>query len=279
MDYLSQLNAVADLSVENMTPNDFAVYMRMLFFNNTLHWKEWFSITYERLCHLTGINSKHTIATALNSLEQNGYIEVKRLGKRQGNKYKIVPLYSSDYALKAEQKRNINGTKTEQKRNKNGTKAEPLIRLDKTRLDETTISSSDYLTNIEGENQGNLTPAEEKAKAAFEQTFHPLTKLKELDALKAYVGDYGVKSVLWAIEEAGKSKQDTGDRVRLSPKYLLPILKRRHDTVESVKEPDMDWQQGFPTQEEQEAHMRRAVALDDLLAEIAAKEEQNGQSG
>ena len=82
-----------------------------------------------------------------------------------------------------------------------------------------------------------------------------------------------------AIEEASKSKQEPGDRLRLSPKYLLPILKRRHESVEPVKEPDMDWQQSFPTQEEQEARMRRAVALDDLLAEIAAKEEQDGQSG
>ena len=114
MDYLAQLNAIADLSMENMTPNDFAVYMRMLFLNNTLHWKKWFSITYERLSHLTGISSKHTIATAINRLEQNGYIQIERLGNRRGNRYKIVPLYGANFAPKAEQKGNNNGTKGEQ---------------------------------------------------------------------------------------------------------------------------------------------------------------------
>lgn len=220
MDYLAQLNAVADLSVENMTPNDFAVYMRMLFFNNTLHWKEWFSITYERLCHLTGINSKHTIATALNSLEQNGYIQVKRQGKRQGNKYKIVPLYSSDYALKAEQKRNINGTKKEQKRNINGTKPAPLIKREETRQEESSNTSSDLLTF----NSPGLTPAEEQVKSVFERDFHPLTKLSDLDKLKALTGDYGAKPMLRAMESVAK-RMDTGKRQHLSPGYFVPMLR------------------------------------------------------
>ena len=235
MDYLSQLNAVADLSVENMTPNDFAVYMRMLFFNNTLHWKEWFSITYERLCHLTGINSKHTIATALNSLEQNGYIQVKRLGKRQGNKYKIVPLYSSDYALKAEQKRNINGTKTEQKGNEGGTKPAPLIKREESKREKSS-TTSDFLTNSSYEIQGGLTPAEEQVRSAFESTFHPLTKLEELDILRALAGDYGSKAVLKAIEKASGSVKENIKRRNLSPRYLLSILQ------------DGEWQQSAQEQ-------------------------------
>ena len=263
MDYLSQLNAVADLSVENMTPNDFAVYMRMLFFNNTLHWKEWFSITYERLCHLTGINSKHTIATALNSLEQNGYIQVKRLGKRQGNKYKIVPLYSFDYALKAEQKRNINGTKGEQKRNEGGTKPAPLIKREESKREKSS-TTSDFLTNSSYEIQGGLTPAEEQVRSAFEDTFHPLTKLEELESLRALTGDYGAKSVLRAMRSVAE-RMDVAKKQRLSPKYFLPMLSDGlgDRSIKATADP-----QEFSA-EEQEKRRRQRQSYDDMLAAIA----------
>lgn len=240
MDYLAQLNAVADLSVENMRPNEFAVYMRMLFFNNGLHWKEWFSITYERLSHLTGISSKDTIATAINSLEQNGYLEVKRLGKRQGNRYRIIPLYIQDFMLKAEQNPAKSRTKDGQKAEKSRTKHPPLLRQEESRQEESSSTTTDFLTNSPYEVQGGLTPAEEQVRSAFESTFHPLTKLEELDTLKALAGDYGSKAVLKAIEKASGSVKEPIKRRNLSPRYLLSILqdgKRQQPAQEQPQAP------------------------------------------
>ena len=260
MDYLAQLNAVADLSMENMTPNDFAVYMRMLFLNNTLHWKEWFSVTYERLERMTGISSKHTIATAINRLEQNGYIQIERLGNRRGNMYKIVPLYGANFAPKAEQKRNNNGTKPA-----------PLIRVDESKREESSSTATDLLTNSPSEEWGGLTPAEEKVKSAFEETFHPLTKLEDLDA--AYTGEYGSKQVLEAIKRAERSVKDAGKRLRLSPRYLLAILQSGECSKVTVlpgaghqSEPDTSWIPKYTTPEEDKA----------LAAEIEAWRQRTG---
>lgn len=271
MDYLAQLNMVADLSIENMKPNEFAVYMRMLFFNNTLHWKEWFSITYERLGRMAGISNKDTIATAINNLEQNGYIEVERLGKRQGNRYRIIPLYCTDFSnnfgLKAVQNPDKSQTKAGQNPDKSRTKPPPLIRREEIRGDSSI--TTDLLTNPEGDERDSLTPSEEQVKSAFESTFHPLTKLEELDALKAYTGDYGSKAVLRAIEAASRSKKEPGDRLRLSPKYLLPILQHQDEKSISpqaqfstvVKNPDMSWIPNYTqkyTRDEVRDMMRKA---------------------
>lgn len=260
MDYLAQLNAIADLSMENMTPNDFAVYMRMLFLNNTLHWKEWFSVTYERLERMTGISSKHTIATAINRLEQNGYIQIERLGNRRGNRYKIVPLYGANFAPKAEQKGNNNGTKAEQKGNNSGTKPAPLVRVDESKREESSTTATDLLTNSPSEEWGGLTPAEEKVKSAFEGTFHPLTKLEDLDALRAYTGDYGAIAVTDAIAKADKSVKDQGRRLRLSPRYLLTILQDKGSGKVAVlpgaghvSKPDNSWIPKYTTPEEDKA--------------------------
>ncbi|MBO6290979.1 MAG: hypothetical protein J6N51_01785, partial [Selenomonas sp.] len=99
----------------------------------------------------------------------------------------------------------------------------------------------------------------EQVKSAFENTFHPLTKLEDLDMLKAYVGDYGAKSVIRAINAASKSKSNSSDRARLSPRYLLPILQREDEeqsvpTAETVvKNPDLSWIPKYTTPEEDKA--------------------------
>lgn len=69
----------------------------------------------------------------------------------------------------------------------------------------------------------SLPPAIDEIKQAFEQSFHPIFKATEIDALSAYIDDYGRMGVLNAIETAGKRKDL--NRATLSPRYLLPILK------------------------------------------------------
>lgn len=70
----------------------------------------------------------------------------------------------------------------------------------------------------------SLPPAIDEIKRAFEKEFHPIFKTTELDALSAYIDDYGRMGVLKAIETAGKRKNL--NKATLSPRYLLPILQQ-----------------------------------------------------
>jgi len=201
MDYLAQLNAFAEYtSVETIPVNAFAVYMRMLFLNNRLRWQEWFSVTYERLCAETGINSKHTIMTAVNVLEQKKFIAVQRGKKKQPNLYKIVPLYGANFApqteqksvyganfdTKAEQKGNTNGTETEQKGNKSGTQPAPIIRH---RQDEEKDVDDPRATTT-----ANFSSAVK----FFDDNFHAITP-HEFDVLGSLVDDFGEEKTLRAM--------------------------------------------------------------------------------
>lgn len=131
--------------------------------------------------------------------------------------------------------------------------------------DKNVTYTNTYITNTNTNSSGDMTsqeklnPAEEKAKLEFESKFHALTKLEDLETIKAYVGEYGVKSVLRAIDAASKSKVESWDRTRLSPKYLLPILQRedekaaapsRESVVPTVSKPDLSWIPRYATDEE-----------------------------
>ena len=62
-------------------------------------------------------------------------------------------------------------------------------------------------------------------RSAFETHFRPITKLEELDTLRAFAGDYGSRLVVWAIERVSERVQDASKRRRISPRYLLPLLQ------------------------------------------------------
>ena len=130
----------------------------------------------------------------------------------------------------------------------------------------TYITNTNTNSSVDMSSGEKLNPAEEKAKSEFESKFHALTKLDELETIKAYVGDYGVKSVLRAIDAASKSKVEPWDRARLSPKYLLPILQRedekasspsKENAVPAVSAPDMSWIPHYATDEENRELGRR----------------------
>ena len=134
------------------------------------------------------------------------------------------------------------------------------------RYTNTYITNTNTNSSVDMSSGEKLTTAEEKAKSEFESKFHALTKLDELETIKAYVGDYGVKSVLRAIDAASKSKVEPWDRTRLSPKYLLPILQRedekasspsKENAVPAVSVPDMSWIPHYATDEENRELGRR----------------------
>lgn len=215
MDYLAQLKALDEhTSVENLPVNAFAVYVKMLFLNNRLHWREWFAVTYDRLCVETGINSKHTIKTVLNTLEQKGFIAVKRGKKKEANSYKIIPLYGAKFAPQTEHKGNTKGTKkgtqAEQKGNTKGTQTGCIIRPDETRQDEDQTAAAAV---HEKDNEST------KVFSAFSDNIHPITGIIERDRLAELVGSYGEKWVLAAIEEAALQHAR-------SVKYVAAILDR-----------------------------------------------------
>ena len=271
MNPLSQLCAFNRKKVGDLGANEIAVYLQLFMINNDNNWQEWFSAPRGLLSAMTGISSSNTIARAINHLEQNGYIKVKRGKTKQPNLYSLVPLLCGNSNIDGtitEQKRNNNGTKTEQKENKNGTKTGHIKRIDKSRVDNSLTDA--YAPDSLPE---KLTPAEEEVKSAFEGTFHLLTRVEDLDALRAYTGDYGSKQVLEAIKRADKSVKDAGKRVRLSPRYLLAILQRGE--CSNVKmlpgaghqsEPDTSWIPKYTTPEEDKA----------LAAEIEAWRQSTG---
>ena len=223
MKALSQLCAFHKRKCGELTPSEVAVYLELFMISNNENWKEWCSAPRSYLSAMTGISSSNTIARAINNLEQKGYIKVKRGKTKQPNMYSIVPLYAE------------NGTITEQKENNNGTKVGHSNRVDKSRQEKSS-TTTDFLTNSPYEVQGEPTPAEEQVRSAFEGTFHPLTKLEEMDTLKALAGDYGSKAVLKAIEKASGSVRENIKRRNLSPRYLLSILQ------------DGEWQQSAQEQ-------------------------------
>ena len=110
-------------------------------------------------------------------------------------------------------------------------------------------------------------------KSAFEGTFHPLTKMEDLDALCAYTGEYGSKQVLEAIKRAERSVKDAGKRLRLSPRYLLAILQSGECSKVTVlpgagpvSKPDNSWIPKYSTPEEDAA----------IAARVLAEREKNG---
>lgn len=272
MKALSQLCAFHKKKCGDLTPSEVAVYLELFMINNNDDWQEWFSAPRSYLTAMTGIGSSNTIARAINNLEQKGYIRVKRGKTKQANLYSIVPLYAEN-GTKAEQKENNNGTIKEQKENKSGTKTGHSNRVDKSSVDESSSNTIDLLTNPPSEEWGGLTPAEEKVKSAFEETFHPLTKLEDLDALRAYTGDYGAIAVTDAIAKADKSVKDQGRRLRLSPRYLLTILQDKGSGKVAVlpgagpvSKPDNSWIPRYTTPEEDAA----------IAARVLAEREKNG---
>lgn len=234
MKALSQLCAFHKRKCGELTPSEVAVYLELFMISNNENWKEWCSAPRSYLSAMTGISSSNTIARAINNLEQKGYIKVKRGKTKQPNMYSIVPLYAENGTI-TEQKENNNGTKEEQKENKSGTKVGHSNRVDKSRQEKSS-TTTDFLTNSPYKIQGELTPAEEQVRSAFESTFHPLTKLDEMDILRALAGDYGSKAVLKAIEKASGSVRENIKRRNLSPRYLLSILQ------------DGEWQQSAQEQ-------------------------------
>lgn len=235
MNPLSQLCAFNRKKVGDLGANEIAVYLQLFMINNDNNWQEWFPAPRGLLSAMTGISSSNTIARAINHLEQKGYIRVKRGKTKQPNIYSIIPLFSSNSSTdgtNTEQIRNNNGTNAEQKGNNNGTKTGRNKRIDKNREDELLLGAYAHEDPPE-----NLTPAEEEVKSAFEGTFHPLTKLEELDALRAYTGEYGSRAVVEAIKRADKSIKDPGKRLHLSPRYLLPVLQNPESSRGAGHEP------------------------------------------
>ena len=227
---LSQLRTFFRRKCGELLPNDVAVYMELFWINNDKDWVEWFAAPLSYLSVMTGIRSRNTIAQTLNRLEQRGFIKIRRGKTRQPNQYSIVdlcPAISSNFERITGQRQDKDRTKTGQKQDKDGTITVHSNRVDKSREEESSTNApdSDLLTNDNHEGQGELTPAEQQVRSAFETHFRPITKLEELDALRAFTGDYGSRLVVWAIERVSERVQDASKRRRISPRYLLPLLQ------------------------------------------------------
>jgi len=211
---------------EQLTVNERCLYITLLWYWNELARPEWFTLTDAQLESLSGVNKK-TVSNIRNKFRQNGLLEVKAGKKKTPTQYKLTEVFCLIGTLKMAQEWRSDGAVMAQEWRSDGAVMVSLNREEKSK--EENNNNPDLLTNDLLTNSRELTPAEEQVKSAFESTFHPLTKLDELDMLKAYTGDYGAKAVLRAIKAADKAKRETWDRERLSPAYLLPILRQAEE--------------------------------------------------
>jgi len=225
-------------NVETVSTNAYTIYMKLLFLNNDLRWREWFSITYERLGSMANIKSTDTVANAINFLEQKGFIEVKHNGSKKPNEYKIVPIYDLNFGAKDEQKANKSRIKDEQKTDKSRTKDPSIIKQNKTKqkinkkaaaaaAENPTENFSPATLAEDAENEnGSLTLAEDKAPKdefaatvkVFEENFHAVGKTEKQE-LHALFLRYGA---IWLTEAIKETVLSGGRSVR----YIKAILER-----------------------------------------------------
>lgn len=209
MNYLEQLNAFADYSEENLNPMEVAVYMRLMFMNNQLHWKEWFSISYRRLALKLNIQTDMTIKNAINSLKQKGYIKIKPGKGATPNQYSIVKLYTLKNEVQSIQNQSINNPKSIQDQSEINPKTLSIIKQDKTRQDETKTPAA---ADAGDPNFGEVV-------SAFSDNIHPVSGTIELETLGELYDRYGKEWLLCAVREAALNHAR-------SVKYLITILER-----------------------------------------------------
>ncbi len=92
MTYLDRLNLFWQFAeAETLSSNQIALYMGLLYINNSCFWTEWFSVTNSRIEHLTGIRGK-TIYNVKNQLKQLNLIDYREVGKNKPCKYTILSM-------------------------------------------------------------------------------------------------------------------------------------------------------------------------------------------
>jgi len=242
MEFITQLKAFdRKASAEGIPPNAYVVYMKLFYLNNDLYWREWFSITYSRLCFAVNIGSEDTIAKAVNILEKKGFIEVKRHGNKKPNEYKIIPLNDLNFRSKNEDKKTNDLNFRSKDRRFLGQKADERPGLNKTKTETKTKTKKAAAATVENANENSnvatlaedatnenrsLTLAEDKENdefaatvKVFQENFHSNIGKIEEQELHALFLRYGGKWLTEAVKEATLS----GGR---SVRYIAAILER-----------------------------------------------------
>ena len=180
-------------SVEGMNAGEQLVYFNLLWLNNVLRWKEWFTCSDRQLQELTTIKNKQAITSAKNSLKQKGWIDFKKKDKST-TLYKMT---CPEYTVK----------------NRADDRADDraLSRLDKTRLDKTKNAAATRTR------EGNSELGE--VVQTFENNIHPVAGKIEQDALVDLTDEYGALWVTEAIKEAALSNAR-------NLRYITAILER-----------------------------------------------------
>ena len=92
MTYLDRLNLFWQFAeAETLSANQIALYMGLLYINNSCFWTEWFSVANSRIEHLTGLRGK-TIYNVKNQLKQLNLIDYREVGKNKPCKYTILSI-------------------------------------------------------------------------------------------------------------------------------------------------------------------------------------------
>ena len=90
-DFFKQFHKFTDLSIGNLNPNAFALYIRLMVINDKAGRIEWFGTTNERLAIETGITID-SLSKARNNLIQMGFNEYKKGKSHSPSRYKLVPI-------------------------------------------------------------------------------------------------------------------------------------------------------------------------------------------
>ena len=116
-DYIKQWNSFLNTSLETLSCTEFAIYARLFQINNEQGRNEWFRAKYSVLAYFTGLSLK-SVSTAINSLQQKGFIEVCKGKKGAPSEFKLVILYENKVENEAKNFRQIGNEKETNRKRK-----------------------------------------------------------------------------------------------------------------------------------------------------------------
>ena len=238
MDMLRQWNRFFEIAeAEDLNASDQLVYVHLLNKYNRLYRKDWFGFSTRDLENRTKL-SNMTIRSAKNRLKQKGLIDFQNKGKSTTLFWVVdltVPRISTGTSTDVSIDTSTDVSTATSTGTSTGTST--FIRVEKENKSINDVARAREVQPFDLSE--GLNPAIKAARDAFQSKLRWLVNSDDVATLDAYVGDYGCKAVIAAIEQAAKARPNNIQR--LPVKYLLPILQRGGLSEARQEEPVRGW--------------------------------------
>ena len=185
MDYITEIKAFYNfLGVKSLSTGQIALWHALMYINNIVGWKEWFSVENSRIEFYSGL-SRSGILKARNELKQLGLIDFQLNGKR-ATSYKINSLQINYETSKSTQNSNQDST---QNSNQNS------------------VQDGTQNSNTLKDKQNNdKTKRKKNVKKKFGEYGHVTLTDEELEKLNADYGQEQTKKAIVFLDEYAEMK-------------------------------------------------------------------------